>query len=175
MTIQTNVRRAAKSVKAAFTGREVAPQDADILDTLKKEHKEVKELLSKLQDAEGSAERRSLVKQIKQALVPHTKAEEKAVYDAVIALRDKDAQTDGYEGYLEHEWASKTLDRLEKAQPATGPEHKAGAKVLKELVEHHIKEEESNVWRDVEENFSDQERVELNRKFLAAKTKIRLA
>lgn len=172
MTLRGTVRKASKDMKAAIAG-EQSPEDTDILDTLKEEHDEVRDLLAQLQDAEGAAERRSLVKQIKEALVPHTKAEEKVVYDAVIALKDKDAQKDGYEGYLEHEWASKTLDRLGKASP-TSPEHKAAAKVLKELVEHHIEEEESNVWNDVKENFSDDDRIAMNRKFLAAKTKVRV-
>lgn len=39
-----------------------------------------------------------LVQKIEVALIPHAKAEEKVVYDAVIALRDKDAQVDGHEG-----------------------------------------------------------------------------
>ena len=47
---------------------------------------------------------------------------EKVVYDAVIALRDKDAQMDGHEGYC-REWASKTLQRLEGIANAASPEH----------------------------------------------------
>jgi hemerythrin-like domain-containing protein len=174
MTVQTSVRKVTKAVKKVVRGEDAAKQDRDILDTLKQEHDEVKGLLSKLQDAEGAAERKSLVKQIKQALVPHTKAEEKVVYDAVIALRDKKTQIDGEEGYIEHGLASKTLQQLEKCASATSAEHIALAKVLKELVEHHIEEEESNVWDDVEEHFSDEEREDMNRAFLAAKEKVRV-
>jgi len=175
MTVQTNVRKLTKAVKKAVRGEAATPQDRDILDTLKQEHDEVKGLLSKLQDAEGASERKSLVKQIKQALVPHTKAEEKVVYDAVIALRDKKMQIDGEEGYIEHALASKTLQQLEKCASATSPEHIALGKVLKELVEHHIEEEERNVWDDVEEHFSEEDREEMNREFLAAKEKVRVA
>jgi hypothetical protein len=173
MGMRAEIRKAGQTVKRALAP-DAAPEERDILDTLKAEHDEVKDLLSQLQEADGAAERRSLVEKIKQALVPHTKAEEKVVYDAVIALKDKDAQIDGHEGYLEHEWASKTLERLGKITPATSPEHKAAAKVLKELVEHHIREEESNVWSDVEDNFSDEERLEMNREFEAAKKRVRV-
>ena len=65
------------------------------------------------------------------------------VYDAVIALRDKDAQVDGHEGYVEHGLAARTLAKLDAISDARSAEHKATAKVLKELVEHHIKEEEA--------------------------------
>ena len=58
-------------------------------------------------------------------------------------LRDFESQArfaaamDGHEGYLEHEWAAKTLQRLEAIPNAASPEHKAAGKVLKELAEHH--------------------------------------
>ena len=50
----------------------------------------------------------------------------------------------------------------------------AVAKVLKELVEHHIKEEESNVWSDVKENFSEEDRKQMNVQFMAAKARIKV-
>ena len=155
------------------TGNE-AGESTDILETLKQEHDEVKDLLSRLVKSDTAAERKSLVKQIKRALVPHTKAEEKVVYDAVIAVRDKQVQQDGYEGYLEHEWASKTLQRLEGISNANSPEHHAAAKVLKELVEHHIQEEESSVWTDVRERFDDARRLAMNQAFLAAKQRVKI-
>jgi iron-sulfur cluster repair protein YtfE (RIC family) len=168
------VKQAARAINHTFSSSEADAEAADILDTLKKEHDEVKGLLENLSEAETSAQRRSLVQKIKASLVPHTKAEEKVVYDAVIALRDKDAQTDGHEGYLEHEWAAKTLQRLEAITNAASPEHKAAGKVLKELVEHHIDEEERNIWADVKEHFSDDDREKMNRSFLAAKRRIKV-
>jgi hypothetical protein len=115
-----------------------------------------------------------VVQKIKAALVPHTKAEEKVVYDAVIALRDKDAQMDGHEGYLEHEWASKTLQRLEGIANAASPEHKAAGKVLRELVEHHIEEEERSVWKDVKKHFLEDDRRKMNVAFFAAKRRVKM-
>src|ERR1700674_4750490 len=149
MRVKTVVKQAARAISHTFSSSDIDAESTDILDTLKKEHDEVKDLLKNLSDAETPAQRRNLVQKIKAALVPHTKSEEKVVYDAVIALRDKDAQMDGHEGYLEHEWAAKTLQRMEAITNAASPEHKATGKVLKELVEHHIEEEERNVWADV--------------------------
>jgi hemerythrin superfamily protein len=173
MSIKSKFKNATNAVVKALTPENGAGK-TDILDTLKQEHDEVKSLLANLQDAQTAAQRKSLVKRIKTALVPHTKAEEKVVYDAVIALRDKEAQTDGQEGYLEHELAAKTLQRLESIANATSPAHKAAGKVLKELVEHHIDEEERNVWKDVKSNFPDDERLTMNTAFLAAKKRVKL-
>src|ERR1700683_4461363 len=114
--------------------------ETDILDKLKEEHEEVDALLKQLVDTDSGATRKSLVKKIKAALVPHVRAEQKIVYDAIIALRDKDAKVDGHEGYIEHQLAEKVLLSLGKMGSAT-PEFIAACKVLKELVEHHVEEE----------------------------------
>jgi hypothetical protein len=67
------------------------------------------------------------------------------------------------------------LKKLESIRPASSPEFTAAAKVLKELVEHHVKEEEANVWHDVRKAFDADERAEMNRKFLAAKKKVKVS
>jgi iron-sulfur cluster repair protein YtfE (RIC family) len=174
MRVKTVMKQAVRAIGNSFSSDHTAAASTDILDTLKKEHEEVKDLLENLSDTDTPAQRRKLVQRIKAALVPHTKAEEKIVYDAVIALRDKDAQMDGHEGYLEHEWAAKTLQRLEAITNAASPEHKAAGKVLKELVEHHIEEEERSVWKDVQKHFSDEDRQQMNVTFLAAKRRVKV-
>jgi len=171
MSITTSIKKATRKVEKAVTGEE--PQ-IDLLDTLKEEHEEVSALLKKLVDSESASERKSLLKQVKGALVPHVRAEEKVLYDAIIAVKDKNAQQDGEEGYIEHSLADKTLKDLEKIGNALSAEFGAAAKVLKELVEHHVKEEESNVWSDARKHFSADERKLMNQKYLAEKKKVRL-
>jgi hypothetical protein len=99
----------------------------------------VKALLSDLQEAETPGRRKAVVQQIKLALVPHTKAEEKVLYDAAIAVGDKDVQVDG-QGLYRRRVGFENPAKLAAIENAASPEHKAAAKVLKELVEHHIKE-----------------------------------
>jgi hemerythrin-like domain-containing protein len=161
------------TLKKSFSGdREEG--DADILDTLKQEHREVAEMLEQLVSSTSAAQRKSLLTSIKTALVPHLRAEEKIVYDAVLALRGKEQQTHGEEGYIEHSLGDKLLAQLGKMSNPMSPEFSAGAKVLKELVEHHVEEEEKSIWSDVQDNFSSEQRVEMNRKFEAAKKRVRL-
>jgi Hemerythrin HHE cation binding domain len=170
---KSTLKAAKKTLVKTLSGAK-STAEPDILATLKREHDEVKKLLAALEKEEGAAARRRLVQQIKAALVPHTKAEEKVVYDAVISTADEDAEVDGHEGYLEHECATETLKHLEVAEP-TSAEHKAAGKVLKELVESHIKEEERNVWRDVREHFDDDARMRMNAEFEAAKRQVTLS
>lgn len=170
MTLRSKFEKA-KGIAAATFADDGA--ESDILDTLKKEHQEVKDLLSELEDASNAATRRSLVKRIKEALVPHTEAEQKVLYKALVDLNgDEDAQVDGYEGYVEHKRAADTLRELEAVTEAASPKHQATAKVLKELVTHHIKEEEANVWSDARKHFSKDERAKMNTRYLAAKGRI---
>jgi len=171
MSVSTSVKKAARKIEQALTGEE--PQ-ADLLDTLKEEHELVQDMLKRLVDSEKAADRKSLLKQIKANLVPHVRAEEKVLYDAVLALKDKAAKQDGEEGYIEHSLADKTLAKLEKIGNALSPEFGAAAKVLKELVEHHIREEESSVWSDARENFSADQRKLMNQRYLAEKKKVRV-
>jgi hemerythrin superfamily protein len=169
MTARTAFEQAAKSVAEVLMPS--AGASTDILDTLEEEHDEVQELLQQLTKSESAAEQRGLLNKVKLALVPHTKAEEIVVYDRVAALKGEKAKIDGAEGYTEHALASATLIQLTKLSPDT-PEFKADAKVLKELVDHHIKEEERNIWSQVRENFSPEQRAQMNRDFLAAKKRV---
>ena len=173
MSLTGAIRTTSRKVGNALTPATYAEGDMDILTKLKKEHREVQLLLDQLVGSESAAERKSLLKKIKTALVPHSRAEEKVVYNAILALKDKDAQQDGEEGYLEHSLADRMLATLGKAT-ASSIEFAAAAKVLRELLNHHIREEESNIWSDVKDNFSEEERYAMNRKFEAAKKKVNI-
>jgi hemerythrin-like domain-containing protein len=162
------------TLKKSLIGEDADKADNDILDTLKQEHRDVAELLEKLVESESAAERKSLLASITNALVPHLRAEEKVVYDPILALRGKEQKTHGEEGYMEHALGDKMLASLGKMSNPTSPEFSAGAKVLKELVEHHVEEEETNIWSDVKDNFSDEDRVAMNKKFLAAKKRVKM-
>jgi len=174
MSLKEQIQDVKQAVVNTLKPLDESATETDILDTLKKEHDQVKVLLRNLQDAESSAQRQGLVRQLAAALVPHSVAEEKVVYEAMIALSDPQPQIDGYEGTLEHKWASKTLEKLAAMGDATSSEHKATAKVLKELVEHHIKEEESNIWRDVRKYCSNDDRARMNALYLAEKRRTRV-
>lgn len=169
MSVGTSVKKAGRKIQEAITGEE--PR-ADLLDTLKEEHELVSGLLKQLVESDRTAERKSLVRQIKENLVPHLRAEQKVLYDALIALSDKSANQDGEEGYIEHALADKTLGKLERIENAASAEFAAMAKVLKELVEHHVKEEESNVWSDARNHFPADQRKAMNKAYLVAKKKV---
>lgn len=166
MSVTTAIQSATRAIETMIGG---APSDPEILDTLKTEHEEVAELLKDLVDGKSGVARKTLVARIKTALLPHVYAEQIVLYDALIAIRDRKTQQDGQEGYIEHALAGETLTKLESISDADSTEFAATAKVLKELVEHHVQEEERNVWADAKEKFSADERKLMNAKYLATK------
>ncbi len=135
MTIRSSIEEATKSMMGALSP---GAETTDILDTLAAEHDAVQELLKNLTDSESAAEQKALVVKIKQALIPHSKAEEQVVYDRIAAVKAQKPKVDSAEGYTEHALASATLKSLDRLGADT-PEFKANAKVLKELLDHHIK------------------------------------
>ncbi len=177
MDFLDKVKKAGRDLekKLTLSTEDFAAFDTDVLDTLEKEHDEVKALLEQLVKSESGSARKALLKKIKLALVPHSRAEEKIVYNAVIAQKDKDAKIDGEEGYHEHALADKMLATLGKISTATSPEFSAGTKVLKELLDHHISEEERNIWKDVQKHFSADQRAEMNVQYLKEKKKVRVS
>ncbi|GAA0535266.1 hemerythrin superfamily protein [Rhizomicrobium palustre] len=149
--------------------------ETDILHTLKTEHREVAALLKEMVEAENGASRKKLLGQIKAALIPHLRAEEKVVYQPLIVDRDKGLRTDGFEGEAEHRLADRLMDELSAIENAASPEFAGTAKVLMEMIEHHVKEEEDDIFDDVKEKFSKAERFEMNEAFLAEKTKVSIS
>lgn len=174
MDLEHTARKAGRTVGKMLTPDKTAAEDGDILDKLGNDHDEVEALLTKMVESQSGRERKTLLRQIKAALVPHLRAEEKVVYDAVMRVKGNKNTEDGEEGYLEHELGDKILAKLGKIADARSPEFGATAKVLRDLVQHHVEEEERNIWSDVRDHFSDEERTEMARRFEAAKKTVRV-
>jgi hemerythrin-like domain-containing protein len=110
----------------------------------------------------------ALVRQVLQALKVHTRIEEEVFYPAVRkAIKDQDLMN---EAEVEHDSAKVLIRQLERMKPSD-PKFAATFTVLGEYVNHHVKEEES-------EMFPKARRARVNLKGLGAKLmgrKIRLA
>jgi hemerythrin-like domain-containing protein len=114
-------------------------------DLLKEEHGEVHDLLEELEQTSAGAvkTREKLFTKLKMEIVPHMKAEEKAFYPSL--KEAKSAREDALESLEEHHVAElvlKELDRLDKDDEVWG----AKLSVFKEIVGHHIEEEESTLF-----------------------------
>ena len=114
----------------------------DAFNLLKADHRKVEELFSQLESASGQAKMR-VFEQIKTELELHTHIEEKIFYPAL----EKPKQTHdlALEAYEEHDVVKKLLRELSRAK-SPNEEWEAKAKVLQENVEHHVEEEENELF-----------------------------
>jgi len=113
-------------------------QPKDGLQLLAQDHRKVEDLFEKFEKASGTSAKEQLVRQICTELKIHAQIEEEIYYPAV---RGKVEDEDLDEAYVEHDSAKLLINELEAAAPDESF-YDAKVKVLQELIEHHVKEEE---------------------------------
>jgi uncharacterized protein (TIGR02284 family) len=140
--------------------------------TLKTDHDEVKKAFTRIRESESASERRSLIDTLRKEILPHMIAEEKVVY---ASLRErKEPWSDALEALEEHHAAQMVLRELAAMSPED-ERFRAKATVLKEMVEHHFREEEDKIFRHLKEVLSEDKAGEVldsfNREKELAQTK----
>jgi hypothetical protein len=110
----------------------------DGLQLLAADHRKVEDLFESFEAASGTAAKEKLVRQICTELKVHAQIEEEIYYPAIRGKVEEDALD---EAYVEHDSAKLLINELEAAEPDESY-YDAKVKVLSELIEHHVKEEE---------------------------------
>lgn len=110
----------------------------DALQLLAADHREVEELFEKFEKASGTSAKEKIVRQICTELKVHAMIEEEIYYPAIRGKVEEDALD---EAYVEHDSAKALINELEAAEPDEAF-YDAKVKVLQEMIEHHVKEEE---------------------------------
>lgn len=142
----------------------------NIYDALKKDHRTVQGLLEQLIDLDDKDESRfDLADQIKNALIPHSRAEEAVFYNSIRALdADSGKVLHGYTEHLEAETLLRTLLIKEKVKM----DWKSTAKKLKKALDHHIQEEEHQVFALARKVLSDEDAQKIGAAFERMKPEI---
>jgi hemerythrin-like domain-containing protein len=141
---------------------------------LKSDHATVKRLLRELSETTEKAvkQRETLVQQIEREVKMHAQVEEEVFYPAFkAATRGDEAEDLFYEAAEEHHVVDMVLPALKSANPKS-KEFTAKASVLKELIEHHIKEEETEMFKEARLRFSDEQLQELGEMMQARKDSV---
>ncbi|WP_437966302.1 hemerythrin domain-containing protein [Sorangium sp. So ce260] len=127
---------------------------------LEKQHRKVESLFKQLES--GKSEPAPLLAELANELVAHMAIEQESFYPAVRQVKE-DLILESYE---EHAIAELALKRL----LATDPEDisfKARVTTLKELIQHHVEEEEEELFPKVEEAIDEKRLAELGKELNA--------
>jgi hemerythrin superfamily protein len=122
------------------------------IEMLKAEHRAVEELFRKFEKAGSGDARRKIFEQIADALAVHAKIEEKHFYPAVKAEGTEDLLLEAVEEHLEVKRVIADLLAMDPSEDA----FEAKVKVLQEDVEHHVEEEEQELFPKVAKLLDDE-------------------
>ena len=113
---------------------------------LKKQHREVEALFKQVEKTENPRQRRELLGRIKAALDLHMMLEEEIFYPAIRELGTDKAEEMVLEAFEEHHVAKLVAAELPKVDPED-ERFEAKMTVLSELIEHHVDEEENEMFK----------------------------
>ena len=126
------------------------------IELLKTQHEEAKSLFRKFEKAEEE-EKQELFEQIADALAVHAAIEEKHFYPATKNARTEELLQEAVE---EHLGVKRLIADLLEMTPDDA-QFDAKVTVLKEQVEHHIEEEEGELFPKVKKMFKEEELEDL--------------
>ena len=157
--------RAHTSARTSQTGPYKGGEQMDAFSLLKADHRKVAELFERLEKTSGKR-KLEVFAQIKAELDLHALIEEKVFYPALQKPEETHDLT--LEAYEEHKQVKSLLRQLSRARTAN-EEWQAKAKVLQENVEHHVDEEENELFKKADAALSDEEIEELGQRLEAEK------
>jgi hemerythrin-like domain-containing protein len=118
----------------------------DAIAVLKQDHKKVRQLLKKLESAEDGGHRLELLSEVENEVKVHTQIEEEIFYPAFQrSAQGEEEEHLYYEALEEHHVVDMVLPEIKNTDEESD-EFGAKAKVLKDLIEHHAEEEETEMF-----------------------------
>jgi hemerythrin superfamily protein len=134
---QTETRKKA-SAKVA-TKKTAGRKAIDAVALLEADHREVEKWFAAFESSRSDQRKAELAAKICKALRVHTEIEEEIFYPAFLEATGEEDMND--EAIIEHDVAKKLIAEIEEMTPGEDF-YDAKMKVLSEIIEHHVEEEE---------------------------------
>jgi hemerythrin superfamily protein len=153
-----------KTALSRISAKVAAGSVDDLVKAIKDDHKDLRKFIGVMKDEDAThAEKKEATRGFMSLLKSHSSSEEKALYARCLKVAKLRVMAD--EGYVEHHVAA----ALMKTMPATRNQDRwtAQVKVLAELVEHHIEEEEKDLLPEVERAFAETKQEKMAHEFVA--------
>jgi hemerythrin superfamily protein len=133
--------------------------NVNAVDMLESQHREMEDLFAKLEKADRGERKQKLFTQIADKLAVHASIEEEAFYPAVKAKRTEDLLLESLEEHLGIKRVLADLIDLDSNDETFD----AKTKVLQEQVEHHVGEEEDDLFPKVKKIFDEETLIAIAR------------
>lgn len=134
----------------------------DAITLLKRDHETVNSLFKEYEAAGDRAyeRKKDLFQAIKGELEVHMDVEEAIFYPAVKSIRKEDIKDEIREADEEHNVVKVLIDEISRMRPQD-EQYDAKVTVLRENVEHHVKEEEGDMFPDAKKHLAPEMLVQL--------------
>ncbi len=146
---------------------EITMADAKIFEDLKKDHDLHRKLLKQIEAAD-EGERADLFEQFRVEVTAHAAAEEESLYATMLAKPD--LRDEARHSVSEHKEIDDFFEEMAELDPATS-EWKAKFDEMRHRYEHHIDEEEEEMFPEAAKDLDDAEVAKLAKVFEARKPK----
>ena len=156
---------------AAFTGVAGSvitrsKNDMNIQEIIRMDHTKVNTLFAQIQGTDDPQKIQEYFGQIYKDLSAHSEAEEQVVYPAVRPYYGKTEDL-----YREQAEMKQMLQQM-KSMSSSSPNFKNEVKQLMDAVMHHVRQEESEMFSKINDNFSEQQQEQMATEFKTAKSKV---
>lgn len=121
----------------------------DAIDLLEKDHREVESMFAQFEAATDETQQAMLAEKICKALTVHTTIEEELFYPAAKECLDVEDENLIVDALQEHAEAKEMIAKIKTMN--TGEELNQCMKELKAAIEHHVSDEEDDMFPELEE------------------------
>ena len=143
-----------------------------ILQDLHNDHSEVDTLLGNIMDSQDRAERDRLFSEMKSKLLPHLEAEQEVLYQRLEMGKSEESRKFGHEGTSEHVIVEQQVEKLSGMGDTMSDQWSAEFKVLQDLIEHHVGEEESTGFSCARNELTKEELEAMSQQFQTRKAQL---
>ncbi len=143
----------------------------DIYAMLKKDHRKIKSIFKQIEKEEEPSldTLNNILQQVQQELNVHMRGEEQYLYP--VLEQHAEAKLDTLEAMEEHKVAKRILQEMLDMPTKDSLHLAAKMKVLGEVVQHHIKEEEKSLFADAHKVLQQEQVDDISAKYEAEKKK----
>jgi hemerythrin-like domain-containing protein len=131
---------------------------------LKQDHREVEQMLERLQESNPGSRRRQTVDKLEAALTLHMDIEERLIYPLVAEVVDRESEE---EAEVEHNLAREGVAKLR--QLVDEPGFGAAVAMLTAGIKHHVREEEREIFPELKRGLDRSEVTNLGDEVATAK------